>query len=449
MQRIFLSLLVVSIALGLGFWFGQQHAPDAPPPSAITPSSQVYVCPMHSHITQNHPGTCPICGMDLVASNHATAGGDNQIHVDTATQAKLGVRLAGAEHVSLTQDIATYATLVPDESAVQRITANVDGVLTKLHVNRVGQRIARGQVLYEISSQDALNLQYEYLDIQRRGAPAQKMAEGKRERNSKAREEARQQDAPTREQVENDTRQSDEQLESILQPLRRDSSRVVLRLKQIGFTDAMLNQLAKSGQALNVIQARAPRSCVVKEVMARPGMQIGRMTEILSCVDTTHAWLEVALYPEQLAWVREGDAATVEFEDGATVKTRLTGLSPIADNTARTVRARLAIDLERAPTLGEYAAVTIHAAPRQVLAVPKGAVMRSGRGNIVMRALEKGHFMPVKVVTGIETAERIAILDGLQEGDQVVVNGQFLLDAAASIADTGQRLKGAASQGGK
>ena len=41
----------------------------------------------------------------------------------------------------------------------------------------------------------------------------------------------------------------------------------------------------------------------------------------------------------------------------------------------------------------------------------------------------------------IETAERIAIRDGLDEGDQVAVNGQFLLDAAASLADTAQRMR--------
>jgi Cu(I)/Ag(I) efflux system membrane fusion protein len=49
--------------------------------------------------------------------------------------------------------------------------------------------------------------------------------------------------------------------------------------------------------------------------------------------------------------------------------------------------------------------------------------------------------MPVEVITGIETAERIAIRDGLDAGDQVAVNGQFLLDAAASIADTAQRMR--------
>jgi Cu(I)/Ag(I) efflux system membrane fusion protein len=68
-------------------------------------------------------------------------------------------------------------------------------------------------------------------------------------------------------------------------------------------------------------------------------------------------------------------------------------------------------------------------------------VMRSGRGDFVMRALGKGHFMPAKVITGIETSELVAIRDGLAAGDQVAVNGQFLMDAAASIADTAQRMR--------
>lgn len=448
MQRNLLLLLFVGIALGLGYWLGQRSE-DAPPSAVLASSKQVYVCPMHPHITQGHPDVCPICGMDLVATQQAATSAQHQIHVDTATQAKLGVRLATAEQAPLSQDIATYATLVPDESAVQRITANVDGVLTKLHVSRVGQRIARGEIIYEISSQEISNLQYDYLDIQQRAGPARQMAEERRTQNRKAIEDARDQDALTREQVLLSTRQSEGQLLSILQPLERDRNRVNLRLKQIGFTDAMLSQLVRTRKVHNTIAARAPRTCVVKEVMTRPGMQIEHMTEILHCVDPEKAWLELVLYPDQLAWVAEGDAITVTFEDGTTVNTRLTGLSPIADNLTRTVRARLAIDLKRAPTLGEYAAVTIHASPRQVLSVPKSAVMRSGRGNIVMRAEAQGHFMPVKVMTGIESAERVAILQGLEPGDQVVVNGQFLLDAAASIADAGQRLQASPRQDGK
>jgi len=235
--------------------------------------------------------------------------------------------------------------------------------------------------------------------------------------------------------------QSEEQLWSILQPLQRDRDRVDLRLRQIGFSNAMLHHLSQSKQASAEIAMRAQRPCVVKEVLARPGMQVEPMTEILTCVDPTQTWLELTLYPDQLPWLHEGDAVEVTFDDGTTATTRLTGLNPLLDKVSHTARTRLPIELGRSGNLGEYASVTIHAAPREVLAVPRNAVMRTGHGNFVMRALGNGHFMPVKVVTGIETAERTAILDGLEAGDQVAVNGQFLLDAAASIAATAERLK--------
>jgi len=439
-------LVVVAVGAG-GFWLGTRQASS--PPAALDvlsqPASkaggQTYVCPMHAHIVQDHPGECPICGMDLVVMKDAAGSAAKQIHVDTATQQKLGVQLAKAELATLTHDIPVYGTLVADESAVLRITPNVDGLLTRLHVSRVGQRIERGQLLYELSSQEALNLQYEYIDILRRGLPTLNMAEERRAQHRITLEKARDLDPAERAQAERGVRQSEEQLQSILRPLERDRERVELRLQQIGLTGAMLDRLGKSEKALGVFQARAQRACVVQAVMARPGMTVDHSTEILHCVDPAHAQIEMVLYPDQLDWVEEGDAVTLAFADGETVKTQLRGLHPLVDEATRTLRVRMPVALSRAPRLGEFAQVTIHATPREVLSVPKSAVMRSGRGDFVMRALGKGHFMPVEVVTGIETAERIAIRNGLEAGDQVAVNGQFLLDAAASIADTAQRMR--------
>lgn len=446
-KTIALVLLAAAVAAG-SFWLGSRQASgphvshDASPLPAIAPSTQAYVCPMHPHIVQDHPGDCPICGMDLVVMKDASGAEARQIHVDDATQQKLGVRLAHAEVATLTHDLAVYGTLVPDESRVLRITPNVDGLLTRLHVDRVGQRIARGQVLYELSSQDALALQYEYIDIDKRAQPAQHMVEERRAQNRRLIEQARQSgDTAELERVERGARESEEQLLYILQPMRRDRERLALRLKQIGFTDAMLEQLLKTGKAHPTFQARAAYDCVVQTVMARPGMAVGPMTELLQCVDPAHAQIELVLYPDQLDWVEEGDAVTLAFAGGETVKTTLRGLHPLVDEATRTLRVRMPVTLSRAPRLGEYAQVTIHTNKREVLSVPKSAMIRTGRGDFVMRALDKGHFMPVKVVTGIETAERIAIRDGLEAGDAVAVNGQFLLDAAASIADTAQRVR--------
>jgi Cu(I)/Ag(I) efflux system membrane fusion protein len=236
---------------------------------------------------------------------------------------------------------------------------------------------------------------------------------------------------------------SEEQVDAILRPLERDRERIGLRLMQIGFTDAMLEKLAKDKQVLKTVPVRAPRACVVKEVMARPGMTVNHMSEILQCIEPGKAQIEIVLYADQLSWVEEGNALTVEFANGETLETRLTGLHPLVDEATRTLKVRVPLSMKRPANFGEYARVTIHTAPRQVLSVPKSALMRSGRGDFVMQALGRGHFMPVKVVTGIETAERIAIREGLEDGDEVAVNGQFLLDAAASIADTAQRMRAA------
>jgi Cu(I)/Ag(I) efflux system membrane fusion protein len=439
-------LIVVAVGAG-GFWLGTRQVSSQPASldvlsqPAAADVAQTYVCPMHSHIVQDHPGACPICGMDLVAMKDAAGTAAKQIHVDTATQHKLGVQLANAELASLTHDIPVYGTLVADESALLRITPNVSGLLTRLHVSRVGQRIERGQLLYELSSQEALDLQYEYIDILRRGLPARNMAAERREQNRMILENARHRGPAEFEQAERGARQSEEQLRSILQPLERDRVRIKLRLQQIGFSDAMLDRLVRTDQAFEVVQVRAPRACVVQAVMARPGMTVGHATDILHCVDPAHAQIEIVLYPDQLDWVEEGDALTLTFAGGETVKTQLRGLHPLVDEATRTLRVRMPVTLARAPRLGEYAQVTIHTTEREVLSVPKSAVIRSGRGDFVMRALDKGHFMPVEVLTGIETAERIAIRDGLEAGDQVAVNGQFLLDAAASIADTAQRMR--------
>lgn len=443
---ILMAVLLVLVAAA-AYWTGQRQAPASGAPETLSSpaskaaSKQAYVCPMHPHIVQGAPGTCPICGMDLTALKEAGQAGASQVHIDSATQQKLGVRLARAELATLTHDIATYGTLVSDEGAVQRITPNIGGVLTRLYVNRPGQRVARGGVLYELSSQEALDLQYEYIDILRRGIPATQMAEARRAQNRILIDQAREQGEAERAQAERSVRQSEEQLLSILQPMKRDRARVGLQLSQIGFSPAMLKRIAQSGEAMALIPMRARQDCVVQAVLAQPGMRVEAMSEILRCVDPSRTQLEVVLYPDQIAWVSEGDAVSVEFEAGRTLRTRMSELHPLLDESGRTLRVRIPLAPGHGALLGGYARVTLHTAPRRVLSVPKSALMRSGRGDYVMRALDHGHFMPVKVLTGIETDERVAIREGLEAGDQVAVNGHFLIDAAASLADAAQRMR--------
>jgi multidrug efflux pump subunit AcrA (membrane-fusion protein) len=89
---------------------------------------------------------------------------------------------------------------------------------------------------------------------------------------------------------------------------------------------------------------------------------------------------------------------------------------------------------------GEYVDITVSSQPHQGLAVPRTAVMRNGDGAMVMHHTGDGHFVPTAVQTGVENTYWVEILHGLRTGDEVAVNGQFLLAAEASIQDSVGRM---------
>lgn len=439
MQRNIFILLIICAILGTGFWLGQRYYFPKLDPISASLTQQVYVCPMHSHIVKDHPGSCPICGMDLVQASHSDAG--TQMYVATTTQQKFGVRLASATLGSISNEIHTYATLTADIGNIRRITPTVDGLLVKLYATHPGQRIAAGKPLYEIFSQELLGMQNEYTDYFKRRTQSLKSAEETRLQNRNMLESMHGQDTAGRELIETGMRQGEEQIKSMLQPMERDGERLKHRLKFAGFSDAMLLELANNRSGSAVVTIRAQHDCTVNEVSARPGASLSAMTDILTCSEPNNAWLEIVLYPEQANRVHEGDTVQVTFADGEHMLTKLSGLSSITEGGARTLRARIPIKLTETHHLGDYADVTLLSSPFTALSVPVSAVMRTGRGNFVMRALENGHFMPQQVKTGIENDDYIVIRDGLEAGDKVVVNGQFLLDAAASITDAAQRFE--------
>jgi Cu(I)/Ag(I) efflux system membrane fusion protein len=101
----------------------------------------------------------------------------------------------------------------------------------------------------------------------------------------------------------------------------------------------------------------------------------------------------------------------------------------------RTGRVRLAFDnpdLALKPNM--YASVAIAADPhRDALAVPTQSIIRTGNGKRVILALPEGRFRPAQVVTGLEVDGMTEIIDGLNEGERIVVSGQFLIDSEASV----------------
>lgn len=414
------GVLLAGALIGAALWLPKQShdaassAADNAAPSALA-SAQAetasYTCPMHPHIVQDHPGTCPICGMALVPIAHQHQSG---VTVDAATQQTLGVRLATAKQRVLARNVYTYGKVGIDQGSIVYVTPKFEGWVRKLHVTTVGQRVKEGDVLYELYSADLIARQSDYLKMQERRRQLLKMVP----------------------QVEG-------QESELVMDLMQERTRARTRMVYEDVDPQTLKDLEDANQPLLVVPIRAPRDGLVTEIDAREGSFVAPEGKIVALASLDEVWIDIVLFEDQLTTVHEGDAltATIPAVGGVAFAGKLTWASPLLDETARTARARLQVsnaDARLRP--GMYADVTIETHKDRRLVVPRSAVLRSGAGDFVMRHGGDGHFLPTAVQIGLEAGNWTEIRDGLNDGDQVAANGQFLLSAEASLADARQRM---------
>lgn len=379
---------------------------------SINPAGQgkVWVCPMHPEIMQDHPGTCPICGMDLVESKNPAAH-DHSVHIDSASIQKLGVRLASAKKLPLSQEIRVFGNITANESSLYNVHSNFDGWIKKSHIHSIGQHIEKGQVIYEIYSPELIMQQKEYLNFMNR-------------RNQIL-------------QTIGDVRlQENEYVMDLLMELSKERTKFLY--ENIGVET--IQKIEDSGQPIEVVKILAGESGVVTQINAREGSFATPSATLFTLANVSRVWVSATLYPDQAEQVKNGDEVTIISPDGNAIKARLDYLNPVADNNK--VSARMEIDNSRLHLRpGSFVDVTIHARPHEALVVPSSAVLRTGEGNVVMLHRGGGHFLPVYVYTGIENGDSIEITGGLQPGAEVAVNGQFLLDSAASMNAAVERMQ--------
>lgn len=388
-------------------------SPDTTPatlPTINRPGQgKVWVCPMHPEIMQDHPGTCPICGMKLVESTTHGAH-DHSIHVDAATIQKLGVRLARVKNSAISREVRTYGNVSADGNTVYNINSKFDGWIKKSYIHSVGQKIEQGQAIYEIYSPELIMQQKEYLRfLVRRDQILQNVGEALIHEN--------------------------EYVMDLLLDLSRERTKFLYEDLCI----ETVKQIDDSRQPVEVVKIVAAESGVVTQIAAREGSFVTPAVTLFTLENITRVWVDITLYPDQAGQVKAGDEVSIKGTDGQAIKARLDFINPVADNNKVTARVSLDNKNHRLRP-GTFADVTIHALPHEALVLPRSAVSYTGEGNIVMLSRGEGHFLPVHVETGIESGDTIEIVDGLREGAEVAANGQFLLDSAAYMNAAAERM---------
>jgi len=366
-----------------------------------------WIDPMYSqgppHLYKsNHPGVAPDCGMKLVpqyaeeaatSSATSTVSGYANVPVSPQRQQLIGVKLATAELRDLSRTIRTTGRVTADERRIAQVRTKFDGFIDVLYVNFTGQPVRRGDPLLAVYSPDLLATQNELILAQRN--------------------------------------------HSDLGRTLADAARARLRLWDMSAAD--IDRVVRTGHATRDVVLRSPVSGVVTTKYAVAGARVMPSDTLYEITDLSHLWVLGDVYESELQAVRVGTPAQV-IVGGQTLTGRVTFIGPVVAAQTRTVNVR--IELDNAAGLLKpdmYADVILQQPQGASVAIPDSAVMNTGTRSVVFVARGDGTFEPRQVTTGEKGNGFYAIRSGVQAGERVVVDANFLVDSES-------RLKSALSQ---
>ncbi len=347
---------------------------------------QTYTCPMHPQIVQDKAGTCPICGMDLVL---VSAGGDKT--EVTLSESQVELANISIQHVSM-QDIGNSillnGRLRADETQTEVVSTRVSGRLDKLFIKETGVPISKGQVIYEVYSEQLLTLQREFLLAHEQASSI-----------------------------------ANELYESYLQAAKK-------KLRLYGMTEAQITSLSNSKTINPRIQFAAPASGIITEMMVSEGQYVTEGTAIYKLEKLKSLWAEAELYPSEASLIKSGDPVTVSVSgfENQPMKSTVIFLSPEYRQGSQIFILRAGLPNSEYQFMpGMRAELVFEHSKRKALTLPADAVIREENGAHVYKKTGKGKFKAQMVTTGLENFNNVEITEGIKEGDTVVVTGAYLL----------------------
>ena len=388
--RIVIIFLIVIGAAGALFLLRQGGSPSSSE-SAVSGERKIayWVAPMDPNYRRDKPGKSPM-GMDLIPvyQGGENSGGEPSLKINPAVVQNIGVKTRDVMREDMARDINTVGSIMIDEEARSDIHVRAEGWIEKLHVEALGEKVKAGDVLFELYAPALVAAQSEFIQALKIGRV----------------------------------------------PLVEAATE---RLTALGMSSDQIAELKRTQTTMRRIAVKAPQSGAVTMLNAREGMYLRPSDMAMRLADLSNVWIIADVFDTEAAWVSVGDHAvmTLPAFPGETWEGEVDYVYPTAEMMTRTVQVRLRFpnpgDLLRPNT---FANVAISTEPKQdVLTILQSAVIRSSRGDRVILALGEGRFRPAEVKTGMESGGKVEVLAGLAEGEQVVVESQFLIDSEASL----------------
>jgi Cu(I)/Ag(I) efflux system membrane fusion protein len=394
-----LALLAIGAAVGavsverLRPLFAGPHAGAAPIDSGDANKGKRRI--LYYKNPMGHPDTSPVpkkdsMGMDYLPVYEGEEDDSGAVKVSADRIQKLGVRTEAAAMRPLARTIRATGTVHFHEGGQYFVTTRFDGWIEKLHVPHTGDPVKRGQALADLYSFDLYRVQVEHFNLGSR-------------------------------------------------PIRTGPSQELgplARLHNLGVADEDIQRILQEGRPSRTVPLRAPIDGVVFEKKAVEGMRAAAGEMLFRIVDLSTVWIIAEVFEQDLGDIALGQSAqaTLLAYPGRAFAGKVTFIYPMITAATRTARVRIELpNPDGALKPDMYGSVAITSATPAALAVPDSAVIDGGMRRIVLVEKGEGRFEPREIKTGKRGDGHVAVLEGLAEGEKVVVSANFLIDAESNL----------------
>jgi len=400
------NILYIGVALVIGLLAGWLLFGNSPSSDINTTAeahnhseettNQMWTCSMHPQIMQPEPGDCPICGMDLIPAESGADGlnaneikmTDNAMALANIQTSLVGKGQMGNNSLKLSGKIKAN-----EESNAVQVTY-FGGRIEKLYVNSTGERVGAGQRLATIYSPELVAAQQELLTT-----------------------------AALKES----------------QPALYKAVRNKLKLWKL--SEKQINAIETAGKVQENFPVFATVSGTVTMKMVEEGDYLKQGQPLYKIANLNTVWAEFDAYENQIASLKEGQTikVTTNAYRNEVFDAKVSFIDPLLNSATRTVVVRAVLqnkkDLFKPGMFVEGIIEGTQTSTENTVSVPSTAVMWTGERSVVYVKTNPNEaiFEMREVLLGNATGDSYTILEGLKNGDEVVTNGTFTVDAAAQL----------------
>jgi len=402
------NIIYISVALIVGLLGGfllfgggsadkaTNNAKDTHDHSEEIASNQMWTCSMHPQIMQPEPGDCPICGMDLIPAESGADGlNANEIKMTDNAMALANIQtsLVGKGQMGNNSFKLSGKIKANEESNAVQVTY-FGGRIEKLYVNSTGERVGAGQRLATIYSPELVAAQQELLT-------ASSLKES--------------------------------------QPELYKAVRNKLKLWKL--SEKQINAIETAGKVQENFPVFATVSGTVTMKMVEEGDYLKQGQPLYKIANLNTVWAEFDAYENQIASLKEGQTikVTTNAYRNEVFDAKVSFIDPLLNSATRTVVVRAVLqnkkDLFKPGMFVEGIIEGTQTSTENTVSVPSTAVMWTGERSVVYVKTNPNEaiFEMREVLLGNANGDSYTILEGLKNGDEVVTNGTFTVDAAAQL----------------